>query len=135
MAQNSLSTPSQHSNAVMTISPYRIEGGMFAFDDPTTGLIREPFIGGANYHLSKFAGTGNNCTIAFSGNKIPEYNVKLGLMDTHPDNGSNYNDETGRNVWLCPAFFKYFEEAPKNLYVKDMTLIEGGEEFIEGVIK
>ena len=38
----------------MTITPYRIGDMQFAFDDPATGLVREPFIGNANYHLDKF---------------------------------------------------------------------------------
>tara|TARA_R100001443_G_scaffold114221_2_gene129903 strand:- start:1213 stop:1572 length:360 start_codon:yes stop_codon:yes gene_type:complete len=118
----------------MTINPYRIGGGMFAFDDPVTGLIREPFIGGANYHLDKFAGNRNDCVIAFSGNEIPDYDVKLKLQDTDKLSGSNYDDQDGRNVWLCPALFKYFETAPKKLYIKNMTLVEGGERFIKGEI-
>ena len=107
---------------------------MFAFDDPITGLIREPFIGGANYHLDRFAGNKNSCIIAFSGNIIPKYDVKLELQDTDPQAGSNYDDEVGRNVWLCPALFKYFKVAPKKLYIKNMTLVEGGERFIKGQI-
>ena len=76
---------------------------MFAFDDPSTGLIREPFIGGANYHLDKFAGNQNSCLIAFSKNTIPEYDVKLRLGDTDLESGSNYYDEDNRLVWLCPV--------------------------------
>ena len=107
---------------------------MFAFDDDVTGLIREPFIGGANYHLDKFAGEKNSCTVAFSNNKIPEYDVKLVLQDTDAYNGSNYDDEDGRNVWLCPSLFKYFDPAPEEIYIKNMTLIEGAERFIKGEI-
>ena len=111
-----------YNNSIMTLSPYRIEAGMFAFDDPVTGLFREPFIGGANYHLDRFAKGENSCVISFSANKIPDYDVKLELQDTDKNEGSNYNDEDNRNIWLCPAFFKYFEIAPKELYVKDMTI-------------
>ncbi len=104
----------------MTINPYRIGAGMFAFDDPVTGLIREPFIGGANRFLDKFAGNSNSCVISFSANKIPGYDVKLELQDTDRLAGSNYDDQDGQNVWLCPALFKYFADAPKTIYVKDM---------------
>jgi hypothetical protein len=110
-----------YNNSIMTLSPYRIGAGNFAFDDPVTGLSREPFIGGANYHLDRFAKSGNSCVISFSANKIPDYDVKLTLQDTDKNEGSNYIDEDNRNIWLCPAFFKYFEQAPKEFYVKDMT--------------
>ena len=105
----------------MSISPYRIEGEMFAFDDPTVGLFREPFLGGANYWMDKFSGKTNSCTIAFSANPLPDYDVVLELQDTHPQNGSNYDDQDGRNVWLCPALFKYFASAPKELYIKHIS--------------
>jgi hypothetical protein len=118
----------------MTIEPYRIGNMQFAFDDPVTGLVREPFIGNANYHLDKFAGKRNNCSIAFSSTPIPDYDVKLELLDTHIIMGSNYKDEEDRTVWLCPALFKYFKDAPQYLYIKNTTLIEGGEEFIKGEI-
>jgi hypothetical protein len=121
MVPNSLNTLSQHSNAVTSIAPYRIEGGMFAFDDPTTGLVREPFIGGANYWMDKWSGKSNSCTITFSAYPLPDYDVKLELKDTHLINGSNYDDQEGRNIWLCPALFKYFASAPKELYIKNIS--------------
>jgi hypothetical protein len=94
---------------------------MFAFDDPTTGLVREPFIGGANYWMDKFSEDKNSCTIAFSANPLPDYDVKLELKDTHLINGSNYDDQEGRNIWLCPALFKYFANAPIELYIKNIS--------------
>ena len=105
-------------NAVIAISPYKIEGGIFAFDDPNTGLIREPFIGGANKYLHQWAGENESCTIAFSYNPIPNYDVKLNLQDSDMQLGSNYVDEQGYLVWLCPALFRYFTTAPDKLYVK-----------------
>ena len=104
----------------MTISPYRIEADMFAFDDPTVGLIREPFIGNANLHLDRFAGDTNSCTISFSKEPLPDYDVKLELQDFHLTNGSNYKDEENNIVWLCPALLKYFKTAPNHLYIKNM---------------
>ena len=93
----------------------------FAFDDPATGLVREPFIGNANIHLDRFAGRKDSCRIVFSATPIPNCDVKLELLDTHIIMGNNYKDEEGRTVWLCPALFKYFKDAPETLYIKNMS--------------
>ena len=34
-------------NSIFVIKPYKWEG-MWVFDDPTVGLVREPFVGGAD---------------------------------------------------------------------------------------
>src|SRR4051794_2314929 len=41
-------------NAVLTIEPYRCEGA-WVFDDPTTGLVGEPFVAGITEMIDRLA--------------------------------------------------------------------------------
>jgi len=62
--------------------------------------------------------------VVFSAYSFPGHQVKLDWIKSDDLNGYEDNfgnwyrwEEHGMERWLCPALFKYFMEAPKQLYV------------------
>ncbi len=135
-------------NAVMTLPIFR-KGGTWMFNDPGRELYEEPFVGMANlpFEFIYFdkngvhARDGDEITIYFSENEIPNYNIKAEHTD---DLGENKGDmykmfinrdtvkrqsiqhleqmvpgimQNGQEFWLCPALLKFFNFAPKRIYV------------------
>jgi hypothetical protein len=56
--------------------------------------------------------------LTFSANPFPGYQSKLTWL--RGDSGGNYYklDQPAMEGWICPAMFRYYKTAPKNLYVK-----------------
>ena len=106
-------------NSVFLIQPYRTEYGVWVFTDEKVGLVDEPFVGIINQMIDNLVDHETKCILYFSENKLPETSVTLNLIESEP-NGSYYSvEEFGdESVWLCPALFKYFKEAPKTFYVR-----------------
>ena len=112
-------------NQINTILPYRSMGG-WAFDDNAVGLDREPFVAGADKAIDKIVEhlgiETDKIKMTFSKDKFPEHDVKLEyLMDDMFEDGQFYSiddDNFDLELWLCPALLKYFDEAPKEIYVK-----------------
>jgi hypothetical protein len=108
-------------NALMVIAPYKYEG-LWVFDDPAVGLNKEPFIAGIDTLIDK--ATANSPDAAhgfraiFSAASFPGATFKLEWR--RADSGGNwyYSDEFKQEGWLCPALFRYFETAPREIYVK-----------------
>jgi len=109
-------------NALNLIKPYRWEG-MWVFDDLVKELDKEALVCGADDLLDLIVGDGDSCKILFSAKKFPDSQFKLDWISEEDDNGLEYGNwyrsEThGQDLWLCPALFKYFDEAPKEMYIK-----------------
>lgn len=127
-------------NSIMVLKPYLYEG-MFVFDDPATGLVREPFVAGVPEILAALLEL-NGITLeealdgfllTFSANPFPFYQLQAEHVGEE-HNGNWYKvvgepesvregvvngmpELEGQRGWLCPALMKYFEKAPQNLYV------------------
>ncbi len=106
-------------NAMMVIFPYRYEG-TWVFDDAATGLIKEPFVAGID-EMIDIATAGipdadKGFRALFSATPFPNYQYTLNWV--REDMGGNWYqwDGTTMQGWLCPALFKYFDEAPKKIY-------------------
>ncbi len=106
----------------MVICPYKYEG-LWVFDDESTGLYREPFVAGADVFIDKaleskgIDGT-SGFRLIFSGGEFPGYDFKL-TWTLEGEGGNWYYAEAFKmEGWLCPALLKYFESAPKEIYVK-----------------
>ncbi len=122
-------------NSILTLAPYKWHN-QWVFDDETTGLVREAFVAGADTLLDVLTGNAQSCILLFSASPFPD-SIKLNLVRTAPS-GSDYIaeipdsyfnaeseiPETIRThpLWLCPALFKYFPTAPKNIYVQVKNL-------------
>jgi hypothetical protein len=107
-------------NSIFVIKPYKFEG-QWVFDDERVGLFREPFVGGADAILDVMTAhimdADNGFVAMFSASWFP------GTMAfdwvRHEGDGDVYHwSGGGMEGWLCPALLRYFEKAPKRLYVR-----------------
>ena len=108
-------------NALLVIAPYR-HAGTWVFDDPKAGLVREPFVAGVpemiDVLVQDIPGATNGFRLLFSARPFPGYQKKLTWL--RGDMGGNYYrmEEPAMEGWICPAMFRYYEVAPKELSVK-----------------
>ena len=106
-------------NAMMVIFPYRHEG-TWVFDDEATGLVKEPFVAGIDEMIDLVTADIPNAEkgfrVLFSATPFPNYQHTLNWL--REDTGGNWYQwgVTPLQGWLCPALFKYFDEAPKTIY-------------------
>ncbi len=108
-------------NAIMVIHPYRFEG-MWVFDDERVGLVREPFVSGADAIIDRLVeeipNPDTGFSLIFSAQPFPSYQAKCEWQREEYGGHWYYNEALDMEGWLCPAMFKYFESAPKELYVQ-----------------
>ena len=104
-------------NAILVIHPY-LDNGVLVFDDPAVGLVREPFIAGADVILKTAAGvSGANptaFTLLFSDKKFPGYRF-LAEKDYAESGGAWYSVGL-LSGHLCPALLKYFDKPPEKIF-------------------
>lgn len=109
-------------NAIYTLKPYYYKG-TWVFDDHKTGLVKEPFIEGIpeiieeglKLHKLPITKARKGFTLIFSKNVLPTY--KMVLKRSTRAHGGVYYKYGEMKGWLCPALFKYFNEAPKKIFV------------------
>ena len=108
-------------NSLFLIAPYRYQGA-WVFDDPAVGLHREPFVFGADTMLDLLAAEVPNAPagfrLLFSAAAFPGYTLKLERRREEFEGNWYYCPQFSMEGWLCPALFKYFPEAPNEIYVK-----------------
>jgi len=111
-------------NAIRVIHPYK-DHGIWVFDDDRVGLIKEPFVAGADIMLDIVTGNADKCSLMFSPNEFPDAEHKVKIIGPGVGGGTDYMFEgkidgatIKHKLWLCPALFKYFEEAPETIYFK-----------------
>jgi hypothetical protein len=108
-------------NSLFAIAPYKFQG-FWVFDDPAVGLRQEPFVSGADTIIDalteKIPDAANGFKLVFSPAPFPGYTAKFEWR--REEMGGNWYawPERGMEGWLCPALFKYFEAAPKEMFVK-----------------
>jgi len=108
-------------NAINLIVPYRYEG-MWVFDDPRVGLDKEPFVSGADSMIDVLVADIPNSQqgfrLMFSATPFPGHTVKLEWKREEYGGNWYFSPEYKMEGWLCPALFKYFDQAPKEIYIK-----------------
>ena len=108
-------------NSIMIIYPYR-HAGTWVFDDSNTGLVREPFVAGVPEmidHLVKdIPDADKGFRMLFSAQPFPGYMMKVTWQRAESGGNWYYSEQLGIEGWLCPALFRYFKEAPKEIYVR-----------------
>lgn len=110
-------------NSIAVIFPYRYQG-MWVFDDERAGLLREPFVSGADtlidmaleYKSIKNAEDGFK--IIFSAGEFPGYEFKFTWLREGEGGNWYYSEDFKMEGWLCPALFAYFDHAPEVIYTK-----------------
>jgi hypothetical protein len=108
-------------NTLLVIAPYR-HSGTWVFDDEAAGLVREPFVAGVpemiDILVEEIPNADDGFRLLFSAQEFPGFQKKLTWL--RGDKGGNYYklDTPEMEGWICPALFRYYDEAPKELYVK-----------------
>lgn len=109
-------------NQINQIEIYRTASG-WSFDDPSVGLLAEPFVCGIPQVIDHYAKRANKVTATFSHSDFPGIDTVLTLqMEEH--GGGWYKDEMNNQLggWLCPAVLRYFETLPETIYVRIQPL-------------
>ena len=105
----------------MVIHPYKHEE-MWVFDDEKVDLVKEPFVAGADKIIDKMVENITNAesgfNLLFSAQPFPGYQVKFSWRREEYRGSWYYIAALDMEGWLCPALFKYFDEAPKELYAQ-----------------
>ena len=108
-------------NSILAIHPYKWNG-LWVFDDPKVGLVREPFVAGADVIIDLLvAGIPNaeqGFTLIFSAQPFPGYQAEFEWRREEYGGNWYYSPVQDREGWLCPALFKYFDHAPQRLYAQ-----------------
>ncbi len=110
-------------NQILVIAPYWLESvATWVFDDESVDLFQEPFISGIPKMIDELvAGIPNargGFRLLFSAAPFP--GSQRTLTRVREDCGGWWysSDEPEAEGWLCPALFRYFDEAPEEIYVK-----------------
>jgi hypothetical protein len=108
-------------NAINLIAPYKYED-MWVFDDSQVGLVQEPFVSGADdmidFLVADIPNADKGFRLLFSANPFPGYSTELEWRREEYGGNWYFSPKFSMEGWLCPALFKYFDKAPKNIYVK-----------------
>ena len=108
-------------NSVIVIAPYWYNG-TWVFDDEAAGLKMEPFIQGIpemiNDLVKDIPYARGGFKLFFSALPFPKYQVELEwIREEYEGNWYRIKGQTLEG-WLCPALYKYFEVAPKLIFVR-----------------
>jgi hypothetical protein len=107
------------SNSIGVIFPYK-RNGIWAFDDPSVGLVQEPFVLGIPEIIEAFVKSipdaENGFALIFSTDPFPHHQAKLVWVREDADGNWYREENTGLEGWLCPALYLYFQNAPRTLY-------------------
>ena len=105
----------------MVIHPYKHDE-MWVFDDEKVDLVREPFVAGADKMIDRMVENIPNAesgfNLLFSAQPFPGYQVKFDWRREEYGGSWYHIAALDMEGWLCPALFKYFDEAPKELYAQ-----------------
>ena len=116
-------------NAINGISPYKYLG-MWVFDDERVGLVQEPFVAGADTMIDRAVADIPNpergFTMIFSAAPFPGHQFRLEWRRGDGTGNWYYAPQLELEGWLCPALLRYFDAAPKELYVQVKAATERG---------
>ena len=108
-------------NSMFVLAPYRYEG-TWVFDDPDVGLRREAFVMGIDALIDRLVahipGAERGFRLLFSPAPFPGYAAKLEWRREEYGGNWYWCPQFQMEGWLCPALFKYFSEAPRELYAR-----------------
>ena len=112
-------------NKIMMINPY-LYNGEWVFDDIEKGLDKELLIAGmpemidAICSAKKIKDYKKGFKAIFSDEPFPGHDAVLDWIREGDGDGGNWYEMkiTGMEGWLCAALEKYFDKAPKHIYVQ-----------------
>ena len=119
-------------NSIFVIKPYKWEG-MWVFDDANVGLVKEPFVGGADTMIdvatAHIPSAEAGFVAVFSANYFP--NSQIVLEWARVDGGGNvycWREKEMEGLAVSGGVLRYFSEPPAKLYIQ----VKGGGVMIEG---
>lgn len=96
--------------------------GVWVFDDANVDLVREPFVMGIDEIMTKsvidIKEPEKGFNLLFSSKPFPGATITLERLYEEFDGNWYKCTELDHDGWLCPALFKYFDEAPKHIYAQ-----------------
>ena len=108
-------------NSIFVIKPYKWEG-MWVFDDPNVGLVKEAFVGGTDTIIDVATAALPNASegflAVFSAGYFPDAEIVLEWVRESGGGNVYHWAEKKMDGWLCPSLFKYFDQTPEKLYVQ-----------------
>jgi hypothetical protein len=109
-------------NSIFVIAPYWLHG-TWVFDDPSVGLVQEPFVAGVpeilDAMVAEVPGSRSGFKLLFSDAPFPGFHREFVRVRTEYGGTWYESVESAKSQgWLCPALFKYYPEAPERLYVR-----------------
>jgi hypothetical protein len=111
-------------NAISVLAPYKHEG-LWVFDDVDAGLRREPFVFGIDRMIDRMVAdipaADKGFRLIFSPTPFPGFTAKLEWRREEYGGNWYWCPQFEIEGWLCPALFKYFTEAPRELYTRAET--------------
>lgn len=108
-------------NAIRVICPYKWNG-LWVFDDDRVGLVREPFVAGADVVLDLITAdipdAASGFQLLFSDQPFPGFQYEFEWRREEYGGNWYYSPQFNREGWLCPALMRYFDRVPQRLYVQ-----------------
>jgi hypothetical protein len=108
-------------NSLFVIAPYWYNG-TWVFDDEKAKLKREPFVAGVpemiDVLVKDIPNAKEGFRLTFSAKPFPGHEYKLTWLRGDQTGNFYKLDDPPMEGWICPAMFKYYRGAPKELYVK-----------------
>lgn len=112
-------------NQINIIAPY-FAHGTWVFDDDRVGLVQEPFVSGVPEMIDDLVrdipDARQGFRLLFSTSPFPGFQRRLTWVKAEMGGNWYRADEPPSEGWLCPALFRYFDEAPLELFVKAEAL-------------
>jgi hypothetical protein len=108
-------------NVLHVIHPYKHQG-QWVFDDERVGLVREPFVAGADIALERMVqgipDADRGVTAIFAAQPFPGYQYELQYRRPEHGGAWYYSPQLDMEGWLCSALLLYFPEPPQRIYVQ-----------------
>jgi len=117
-------------NSIFVIKPYKWEG-MWVFDDPNVGLVKEPFVGGADTMIDVATAALPNASkgfiAVFSAGYFPDAEIVLEWV-RESGGGNVYNwAEKEMDGWLCPPYSSTSIKRRRSCTSRSRRLTDSGE--------
>ena len=106
-------------NLINVIQPYRYLD-MWVFDDPRVGLTQEPFVACADTMIDRAVAEIPNAEQGFAdlrGVAVSRPPIPTGMAVVDGSGNWYCTPQFDMEGWLCPALLRYFDTAPKELFV------------------
>lgn len=108
-------------NSIRVIAPYKYNSA-WVFDDPNVRLEREPFVAGMDHMLTKLTKdipkAEKGFLLYFSDTYFPDAKYTLDWWMEEEGGNWYHCPQLHMDGWLCPALFRYFDQAPKRIFVR-----------------